>query len=242
MDTYHKKNNISWFCNGGTLLGAIRDKGIIHYDNDIDLVVFLRDFHKIKNMKCGDKYEIDYCEQGFQLHFKGKLFPFIDLWVEAPNPNEPNKLIIASPIADDGSPTYGGTVIWPNDNYNIHDVSDLLQVPFEDLMVNVPQNSEMYLRKMYGDDCLTRYVIQAHTETHSIVNLVPHPEIRMNLLNIFNAIDIQPTVMSRISNLSLALLTNELVTSDKGKIERHLDIISRHIGERYFNQKPQFGV
>jgi len=237
-----KENNIAWFCNGGTLLGAIRDKGLIHYDNDLDLVVFLKDFHTIKHMKCGDKYEIDYCEQGFQLHFKGKMFPFIDLWVEAPNPNDTSKLIIAAPISDDGSPTYCGNMIWPNDNYNISDVSNLVQVPFEDLTVNVPQNSEMYLRKMYGNDCLTRYVIQTHTDNHSILDSFPQPKIRMKLLNLLNRLDKHPTFCGRVSNLSVSLIVNEFATSDTGKAKRHLDMILRHIGERYFNAKPPLGV
>lgn len=235
-------NNITWFCNGGTLLGAIRDKGLIHYDNDIDLFVFLRDFHKIKNMKCGDKYEISYCEQGFQLHYKGRMFPFIDLWIEAPNPNDPSKIIIASPVLSDGSPTYVAHMIWPNDNYDIADVSSFDSVPFEDLMVNVPKNGEMYLRKMYGDDCLTRYVIQTHTDDHYIADLLPHPIIRSILFSTLNNIEKNHTVISRSVNLFAALFANQVTTSDRNKTKRHLDIIARHIGERYFNVPPPFGV
>jgi hypothetical protein len=134
-------------------------------------------------MTCDKNFEIDYCEQGFQLHFKGKMFPFIDLWVEAPNPNNPEKFIIAAPILDDGTPTYGANLLWPNDNFNIKDVTTFVKVPFEDLIVNVPKNSEQYLRKMYGDDCLTRYVIYTHTDDHHIVDLLPHPKIRMKLIN-----------------------------------------------------------
>ena len=235
-------NDIAWFCNGGTLLGAIRDKGLIHYDNDIDLVVFLRDFHKIKNMKCGDKYEIDYCEQGFQLHYKGRMFPFIDLWIEAPNPNDPSKIIIASPVSYNGSPTYAAHMIWPNDNYDIADVSSFDSVPFEDLMVNVPKNSEMYLRKMYGDDCLTRYVIQAHTDDHWVADLLPHPKLRTGILNVCNIIEQKNTVLGRNVNLFTALIVNQMATSDRNKTNRNWDIIARHIGERYFGVKPQFGV
>jgi hypothetical protein len=53
-----EKNDIDWFCNGGTLLGAIRDKGLIHYDNDLDLCVFFKDYEKIKNSVCTDKFVI----------------------------------------------------------------------------------------------------------------------------------------------------------------------------------------
>ena len=235
-------NNIAWFCNGGTLLGAIRDKGLIHYDNDLDLVVFLRDFHKIKTVKCGEKYEINYCEQGFQLHYKGHMFPFIDLWVEAPNPSDPSKIIIAAPVLYDGSPTYAAQMIWPNDNYDVADVGSFDSVPFEDVMINVPKNSEMYLRKMYGDDCLTRYVIQTHTDDHYVVDLLPPPKLRTGIVNMFNIIEQKNTAMARIVNLCAALISNEIATSDRYKTKRHLDIIARHIGERYFGVKPPFGV
>lgn len=236
-------HKIPWFCNGGTLLGAIRDKGLIHYDNDLDLVVFLKDFHKIRNITCGPKFKIDCCEQGFQLHFKDKMFPFIDLWVEAPNPNNPEQIIIASTILNDGTPTYIGNFIWPNDNFNVKDVTNFVKVPFEDLIVNVPQNSEQYLRKMYGDDCLTRYVIQTHTENHSIVDdLLPHPRIRMKLSHTLLKLENQPTISSSITALCGTLITNEFATSDKDKNKRHMQIIQRHIGERYFGVKPPFGV
>lgn len=236
------KHNIPWFCNGGTLLGAIRDKGLIHYDNDLDLVVFLKDYYKIKNMTCGQNFEIDSCEQGFQLHFKDKMFPFIDLWVEAPNPNDPKQIIIACPILDDGTPTYGANFLCPNDNFNIKDVTTFVKVPFEDLIVNVPKNSEQYLRKMYGDDCLTRYVIYTHTNNHSLYDIVPPPKIRMKLFNTLLKLENQPTIASTITGLGGTLIMNELSTSGKDKNKRHMQIIQRHIGERYFGMKPPFGV
>lgn len=236
------KNNIPWFCNGGTLLGAIRDKGLIHYDNDLDLVVFLKDFHKIRNMTCGQNFEIDYCEQGFQLHFKDKMFPFIDLWVEAPNPKSPEQIIIASPILDDGTPTYEANHLWPNDNFNVKDVTNFVKVPFEDLIVNVPKNSEQYLRKMYGDDCLTRYVTYTHTDDHNMVELFPHPKIRTKLINTLIKLENQPTIASTITALCATLIMNELATSGTDKNKRHMKIIQRHIGERYFGMKPPYGI
>ncbi len=133
-------------------------------------------------------------------------------------------------------------MIWPNDNYDISDVSSFDSVPFEDLMVNVPKNAEMYLRKMYGDDCLTRYVIQTHTDDHYVADLLPHPIIRAIITETFNHIEKQYTGMGRVVNLCVAMVSNEMATSDRNKTKRHLDIIARHIGERYFNVPPPFGV
>ena len=95
---------------------------------------------------------------------------------------------------------------------------------------------------MYGDDCLTRYVIYNHTDDHSMVELFPHPKIRMKLLNTLVKIENQPTIASTITCLCLTLIVNEFTTSDKGKNKRHMQIIQRHMGERYFGVKPPFGV
>lgn len=235
-------HNVEWFCNGGTLLGAIRDKGLIHYDNDMDLVVFLKDFHKIRGIDCGDKFAIDYCEQGFQFRFKEKKYPFIDLWVEAPNPNNPEQIIIASIILPDGTPTYGANFLWPDDNFDVSDVTDFVKVPFEDMIVNIPKNSEKYLHKMYGDDCLTRYVIYPHTDNHVMYETVPPPELRMWFWNTFQGFEDQPTFACKRTLFIGALIANELATSNKGKTKRHIDIIKRHIAERYLGAPSPFGV
>ena len=40
-------NNISYYADGGTLLGQVRHKGIIDVDDDVDICVSYRDIDKI---------------------------------------------------------------------------------------------------------------------------------------------------------------------------------------------------
>jgi hypothetical protein len=234
------ENNIKWWCGGGTLLGAIRDKGLIHYDNDIDLYFHFEDYGRVKNLVC-DGYEFTMCEHGFQLHYKGNRYPFIDLWVLAPNPNDTTRLICAGTIVN-CKPTYIADIMWPNDGVDACDVTELITVPFEDMEILIPQNSIKYCYKMYGDDCLTRYVIFKHTDMHEKLEYFPHPCIRHAGYMISGILDTTPTYMGQIITCLSTLIVNQFITSDRGKMARHLHIISRHINERYLGVPGPYGV
>jgi phosphorylcholine metabolism protein LicD len=44
------KNKIDYWMCGGTLIGAVRDKGIIPWDDDADICIMKKDEMKIKNL------------------------------------------------------------------------------------------------------------------------------------------------------------------------------------------------
>lgn len=54
MDEFHRvceKHNLKYYLIGGSLIGAIRHKGCIPWDDDIDIVMFKDDFKKLLELK-----------------------------------------------------------------------------------------------------------------------------------------------------------------------------------------------
>lgn len=54
FDKLCSDNGIQYFLDGGTLLGAVRHNGFIPWDDDIDILLFPRDYKKLKKV-CGEE-------------------------------------------------------------------------------------------------------------------------------------------------------------------------------------------
>jgi hypothetical protein len=217
--------DIVWFLNGGSLLGTLRDKGLIFYDNDIDLVVQMKDYHKLENYKSSDGFILTQSEVGFNLSRSKSKFPFMDIWVIGPDKNDDKKMTVCSPILD-GEPLHYFNKVWPNEWYYKKDLKSLELAMFEDIKVFIPRNAEQIVKRMYGVTCLEEYRYESHTDDHEALSTGMTVENRIKLgkawvkLNRALRLDNTKNIDGHVSSLLAKTITELTSVSASNKHQR----------------------
>ena len=178
-----------WFLNGGSLLGTLRDKGLIFYDNDIDIVVRMADYDKLLAYDSPDGVLLTPSEAGFQLSLKTARFPFIDIWVIDTDKSDASKMCACGPVLL-GQPTYYYQKVWPNEWYDKADLRRLQRAHFEGIEVFVPNNATTIVKRMYGRNCLVEYRMESHTDGHPL-SQVFDADSRMKLQRLIKVMNLQ---------------------------------------------------
>jgi len=157
FDKICRDNDLKYWCIGGTLIGAIRHKGWIPHDGDIDVGMLESDYDKLKLIiqdklsedywfvdKFTDKYwnhpykfgkirylHAYYIDEAKDIHRGIQL----DIFVYTPK----NNILTPSMCWNDSKP-YKDDIILP-----------LQEIYFEDIKVYVPNQLEKYSKDAWGD-------------------------------------------------------------------------------------------
>jgi hypothetical protein len=149
-----EKHNIWYIISFGTLLGSVRHKNIIPWDDDIDLLVKFEDINKIRSAlkeleKMGLKVEETY--KLFRIYSDDKHF--IDLFIIS---SENNKIMRC--YSDQKICKYPeASVGWWHNYFGFHEnfVQNRKLYQYGSLYLWGPMDSWNLLRFWYGDDFLT---------------------------------------------------------------------------------------
>ena len=150
--------NISYWIDGGTMLGAVRHQSLIPWDDDVDLGVKAHDY--LKMLKIQKKF----IDAGYSIQNDVEIFKvFIpNEWVEY------NNKIIGTPTLDFFRYSLHGNYYtlhdlslrkrWPFAKHYKSDLFPLKKVKFGELTVNCPKNPNGYLDGTYPN-WLSRMVV-----------------------------------------------------------------------------------
>jgi len=184
IDQLFNQNNIIYWMDGGTLLGAVRHQDVIPWDDDGDLAIMEEDEYKLLKLEsllnqkgyglsdcwCGykifplDGTEIKIQNRNWQWNdksYEGPIkykFPFIDILLVHKEKDKYH-------FSNDKVKT-----VWPNYYHNIIDLFPLKRYKFNNFTLNGPNNPIPYLDRAYGTDWKTVGYKEYDHENQTILN------------------------------------------------------------------------
>ncbi len=145
---FTENNNLEYWAIGGTLLGAVRDKGMIPWDDDLDVSMIKSEVNKLLSLQ-NNLNEIGlgivswfggyklYELNGKEIAGLNYKYPFIDIFTMIENKN--GDFI----YENEKTRSYWNDIYYKNKTY------PLVKYPFEDFYIYCPNNAIEFLNEHY---------------------------------------------------------------------------------------------
>jgi len=166
-----EKNNIPYWASGGTFLGAIRCKGIIKWDDDLDLCVLYQDRDRLKNVIDQENDIYLDLRSGLvnKIKYKTGTYAFIDIFFMVPE-------------IENGQTVYRCALKrardrWTNEIYLESELVPLKKTKFGANEIAIPNKYERYFLSNFGETWNKEGIISYSHKNDKIVN----PKIQWNL-------------------------------------------------------------
>jgi len=149
------EHNIPYWVTGGTALGCVRHKGLIPWDDDIDICVM--DKYESRLLEGKERFLLENDLMltetyfGFRLHHRVESeprtnsnygIPFCDIGIMR---HKKDRIECKHKTARD---------LWKNEWYGIDEIEPLREMIFGDFSFLVARDPVSYLKRYYGDSCL----------------------------------------------------------------------------------------
>jgi phosphorylcholine metabolism protein LicD len=144
-------NNLDYWLDGGTLLGACRNSKFIDWDDDIDIAIPIKSYNLIKNLFTSDTLFISPNIKIIE-HFNPNIYDKSKPYMLRSYPTDSDEffidLIVYLELIDS---TYSGNnITWINKYYYLeNEIYPLKKVKFENRDYYVVNNPEPYLNRGY---------------------------------------------------------------------------------------------
>lgn len=157
---------IPYIANGGTLIGTARHKGIIPWDNDLDIAINEKDIPTVlsrnfRNIMKYDGYSIvdSRRKDGWIIIKKeNNKKIFCDIFILKYKKHKNKNVLTHSDSRV--------RKLWPKDYYDVKDVFPLRQYTFGKLVILGPRDYNSYLERAYGKDWKKVGYITQDPDTH----------------------------------------------------------------------------
>jgi hypothetical protein len=151
-----KENNIMFWLNHGSLLGAIRNQSVIPYDNDVDLAIFRDDKDKVINLLRKHKLDLPcgicHFVGGTIFVFDKKELPCAEMGITCYHFDKEEKTVQAVWASEKSE---GGKKWKYKQKFPLESLLPLGTARIDGHFYPVPANYDMWLRSWYGDNYMT---------------------------------------------------------------------------------------